>query len=645
MHRAEAGTFAGAREVLRAVYGYSEFRGAQQAIIEHVAQGGDAFVLMPTGSGKSLCYQIPALLRRGVAVVVSPLIALMHDQVTALLQLGVRAAYLNSTLSLEEVRRTEAAARRGELDLLYVAPERLMTPRCLELLGQVELALFAIDEAHCVSQWGHDFRPEYLQLGELADRFPGVPRLALTATADEATRRDIISRLGLGAARSFVAGFDRPNLRYAVAVKESPRAQLLAFLSEQAPGSSGIVYCLTRKRVEETAAWLQRTGFSALPYHAGLPQEVRKANQDRFLREDGVGAGIIMVATIAFGMGIDKPDVRFVAHLDLPRSIEAYYQETGRAGRDGQPAELLMLYGLADLIMQRQLILSSDADETHRRVEQRKLDALVGYCETARCRRQVLLGYFGETNARASCGACDNCQEPPRRYDGTLLAQKALSAVFRTGQRFGAGYVIEVLLGKTSERLVRNGHDALKTFGVGKELDLRGWHAVLRQLIAGGLLAVDIAGHGALTLTERSWPVLQGKEPVELREDARPLAGLRGRDARQKGERKRGRKAERAAAAIASTLGAGGDEAEAMFESLRRRRREIAIAQGVAPFIVFHDSTLREMAARRPQTLTELGQISGVGRAKLERYGQEMLTVLTGAGAGAKTMAFTGEAV
>jgi ATP-dependent DNA helicase RecQ len=617
------GTFAGAREVLRAVYGYPEFRGAQQEIIEHVTGGGDAFVLMPTGSGKSLCYQIPAMLRRGVGIVVSPLIALMHDQVTALSLLGVRAAYLNSTLPFDEVRRVEAAARRGELDLLYVAPERLMTPRCLELLEQMELALFAIDEAHCVSQWGHDFRPEYLQLGELVARFPGVPRLALTATADEATRRDIVMRLGLGQGRSFVAGFDRPNLRYAVAVKENPRAQLLAFLSEQAPGSSGIVYCLTRKRVEETAAWLVRTGFDALPYHAGLPQEVRKANQDRFLREDGV----LMVATIAFGMGIDKPDVRFVAHLDLPRSIEAYYQETGRAGRDGQPAELLMLYGLADLIMQRQLILSSEADDAHRRVEQRKLDALVGYCETAACRRQVLLGYFGETAVRAGCGACDNCQSPPRRYDGTLLAQKALSAVFRTGQRFGAGYVIDVLLGKSSERLARNGHDLLKTFGVGKELDLRGWHAVLRQLIAGGLLAVDIAGHGALLLTDRSWPVLQGRESVELREDTHPVLG---KAAKKERKSKRGKRDELTAASAA------GNETEAMFESLRKRRRELAQAQGVAPFIVFHDSTLREMAARRPQSLVELGQISGVGRSKLEKYGQEMLAVLTSDAAGTK---------
>ncbi|MFO0574681.1 MAG: DNA helicase RecQ [Polyangia bacterium] len=637
-----AAKFAGAREALRAVYGYSGFRGQQQAIIEHVAQGGDAFVLMPTGAGKSLCYQIPALLRPGVGLVVSPLIALMQDQVSALRQLGVRAAYLNSSLSLDEVRSTEAALARGDLDLLYVAPERLMTPRCLELLAGIELALIAIDEAHCVSQWGHDFRPEYLQLGELYERFAGVPRIALTATADEATRRDIIGRLRLDKdrGRSFVAGFDRPNLRYAVAVKESPRAQLLAFLSEQPPGSSGIIYCLTRRRVEETAAWLERTGLRALPYHAGLPQEVRRENQERFLREDGV----VMVATIAFGMGIDKPDVRFVAHLDLPRSIEAYYQETGRAGRDGQPAELLMLYGLADLIMQRQLILGSDADEAHRRVEQRKLDALVGLCETARCRRQVLLGYFGESTPSqysGGCGACDNCTSPPRRYDGTLLAQKALSAVYRTGQRFGAGYVIDVLLGKATERIVQNGHDQLKTFGVGKELDLRSWHAVLRQLVAGGFLSVDIAGHGSLTLTERSTAVLRGHEQVELREDSRPLPKVRG-------EGKRGRKDDKGARTgrdrPGSALPAGDDVATALFESLRQRRRELAQAQGVPPYVVFHDSTLREMAVRRPQSLDELGQVSGVGKAKLERYGAEMLAVLTAAGP-TKTMAFAEEAV
>jgi ATP-dependent DNA helicase RecQ len=638
MTATSAATFAGAREVLRAVYGYPGFRGQQQAIIEHVAQGGDAFVLMPTGAGKSLCYQIPALMRSGVGLVVSPLIALMQDQVSALRQLGVRAAYLNSSLSLDEVRRTEAALRRGELDLLYIAPERLMTPRGLELFAEVKLALVAIDEAHCVSQWGHDFRPEYLQLGELRERFADVPRIALTATADEATRRDILGRLRLDQARSFIAGFDRPNLRYAVAVKENPRAQLLAFLSEQPPGSSGIIYCLTRRRVEETAAWLERTGLRALPYHAGLPQEVRRENQERFLREDGV----IMVATIAFGMGIDKPDVRFVAHLDLPRSVEAYYQETGRAGRDGQPAELLMLYGLADLIMQRQLILGSEADEAHRRVEQRKLDALVGLCETARCRRQVLLSYFGEAapaQYSGGCGACDNCTAPPRRYDGTLLAQKALSAVYRTGQRFGAGYVIDLLLGKATERIVKNGHDQLKTFGVGKELDLRGWHAVLRQLVAGGFLSVDIAGHGSLTLTERSTAVLRGLEQVELREDSRPPQKARG-------EGRRGRSGERKVDKPGRdrSLPDGDDAASALFESLRQRRRELAQAQGVPPYVVFHDSTLREMAVRRPQSLDELSQVSGVGKAKLERYGAEMLAVLTAAGP-TKTMAFAEEAV
>ncbi len=606
-----------ARELLRAVYGYAAFRGQQEEIIEHVAHGGDAFVLMPTGSGKSLCYQLPALLRSGVGLVVSPLIALMQDQVAALRELGVRAAYLNSTLSAAEAARVEADARRGALDLLYIAPERLLTPRCLDLLSAMQLSLIAIDEAHCVSQWGHDFRPEYLGLGVLSDYFPGVPRLALTATADEVTRRDIIERLRLGQGRVFTAGFDRPNLYYAVTVKHNPKAQLLEFLRAQQPsggrraGASGIVYCLSRRRVEETAAWLVDKGFSALPYHAGLEAEVRKRHQERFLREDG----LVMVATIAFGMGIDKPDVRYVAHLDLPSSIEAYYQETGRAGRDGQPANLLLTYGLADVVLRRQLMQSSQGDEAHRRIEQRKLDALLGFCETTRCRRQVLLGYFGDTHA-GGCGFCDNCLHPPERFDGTLAAQKALSAVYRTGQQFGAAYIIDVLTGHTNDRIERNGHHTLKTFGVGSDLDKASWHSVLRQLIAAGLLSVDVAGHGSILLGERSWPVLRGQVSVELRRDTLAPKGKKARLAADKTPADRSRRE------------AGDDP---LFEALRNKRRELAQAQGVPPYIIFHDATLREMAQQHPRDLAALSRVSGVGRLKLERYGADFLGVLCAA--------------
>ncbi len=603
-----------ARELLRAVYGFSSFRGEQEAIVEHIARGGSAFVLMPTGSGKSLCYQLPALLRPGVGLVVSPLIALMQDQVAALRELGVRAAYLNSTLSAAEAARVESDARRGALDLLYIAPERLLTPRCLELLGAMQLSLIAIDEAHCVSQWGHDFRPEYLDLGILSERFPGVPRVALTATADEVTRRDILERLRLATARVFTAGFDRPNLYYAVTVKHNPRTQLLDFLRAQRSGvsrePSGIVYCLSRRRVEETAQFLQEKGYLALPYHAGLDAEVRKRHQERFLREDG----LVMVATIAFGMGIDKPDVRFVAHLDLPSSIEAYYQETGRAGRDGQPANLLMTYGLADVVLRRQLLQSSQADELHRRVEQRKLEALLGYCETTRCRRQVLLGYFGDAHPGA-CGFCDNCLHPPEHFDGTLVAQKALSAVYRTGQQFGAAYLIDVLTGHVNERIERNGHHLLKTFGVGRELDKTSWHSVLRQLIAAGLLSVDVAGHGSILLGERSWPVLRGQTAVELRRDT-----LEARPGRARRTDRAARPSERSAAR--------GSDGDPLFEALRGKRRELAAAQGVPPYIIFHDTTLREMAQLRPLDLAALARVSGVGKAKLERYGAAFLAVL-----------------
>ena len=610
-----------ALDLLRSVYGYTSFRGQQQDIIEHVVAGKDAFVLMPTGAGKSLCFQLPALLRSGVTIVVSPLIALMQDQVSALLQLGVRAAFLNSSQTLDDARRIEELARHGALDLLYVAPERLVTPRFLALLDQLraqdQLSLFAIDEAHCVSQWGHDFRPEYLGLSCLSERYPGVPRLALTATADEVTRQDIQERLQLQSARLFTSGFDRPNLYYSVAIKHNPRAQLLGFLQAQPQGSSGIIYCLSRRRTEETAEWLQKSGYCALPYHAGLESEVRRQHQERFLREDG----IIMTATIAFGMGIDKPDVRFVAHLDLPKSVEAYYQETGRAGRDGQPANLLMLYGLADVVLHRQLLLNSQSDEAHRRIEQRKLDALLGFCETAQCRRQVLLGYFGEERHTA-CGFCDNCLHPPETFEGTLVAQKALSAVYRTGQQFGAAYLVDVLTGQANPRVLRNGHHEIKTFGVGTELDKTGWHSVLRQLIAGGLLTVDVAGHGSIKLTDRSWLVLRKELSILLRKDTvTEPAGKRGR---------RGKNAITTDKGTSTTSDPASAEAAALFELLRRKRREVALAQDVPPYVIFHDTTLREMATQRPLDLVSLARISGVGKTKLERYGAQFLQVLRG---------------
>ena len=511
------------REVLDRVFGYGAFRGEQEAIIEHVAGGGDCLVVMPTGGGKSLCYQIPALLRAGVAVVVSPLIALMQDQVDALRQTGVRAGYLNSTLTFGEVRAIEDGARAGRLDLLYVAPERLMGERTLALLDGLRIALFAIDEAHCVSQWGHDFRPEYLQLSVLHERYPGVPRIALTATADEPTRREIAERLGLGGARVFVSGFDRPNIRYAIVPKRNAREQLLRFLDAEHRGHAGIVYCLSRRKVEETAQWLRGRGYDALPYHAGMGAEERKRHQDAFVREDGV----IIVATIAFGMGIDKPDVRFVAHLDLPKSIESYYQETGRAGRDGLPADAWMAYGLADVITLRQMVEGSEAGEQRKRLEVRKLDAMLGLCELTTCRRRTLLAYFGETRAEP-CGNCDNCIAPPEAWDATEAARKALSCVYRTGQRFGAGYVIDVLLGKDNERIRGFGHHRLSTFGIGADLDVSTWRSVFRQLVARGLMRVDVEGFGSLKLTGESRAVLRGACEVRLRRVRGAVAARRG---------------------------------------------------------------------------------------------------------------------
>jgi ATP-dependent DNA helicase RecQ len=594
-------------EILRAVFGFAAFRGHQGEIIDHVVAGGDALVLMPTGGGKSLCYQVPALCRDGIAIVISPLIALMRDQVEALRQLGVRAAALNSSVPYAEAMQVERQMRVGEIDLVNVAPERLLTDAFLDLLGACKLALFAIDEAHCVSQWGHDFRPDYLQLTVLHQRFPGVPRIALTATADAPTRRDIVERLELRQGRVFVAGFDRPNIRYRVQPKADTRAQLLSFLGAH-KGESGIVYCLTRGKVEEIAEWLTHKGWPALPYHAGLDKAVRDRHQDRFVKEDGV----IIVATIAFGMGIDKPDVRFVAHLDMPKSLEAYYQETGRAGRDGLPAEAFMLYGLEDVAKLRQFLEVSEAPDAQKQIERRKLDALIGYCETASCRRQVLLAYFGEQLA-GPCGNCDTCVEPVETFDGTELAQKALSCVYRTGQRFGAAHVIDVLRGADTEKIGRFGHAGLSTYGIGKELSVGEWRSVLRQLVAMGLLMVDIAGHGGLKLGPDCRAVLRGERRVELRRDS-----VRQRPLRKEKER---------AAAFAGD-GAGAPPDQALFEALRAKRMALAKAQGVPPYVIFHDSTLLAMAAAKPRDVDAFARLPGVGGAKLSRYASAFLAVI-----------------
>jgi ATP-dependent DNA helicase RecQ len=603
-----------ALEVLRTVFGYASFRGHQADAIETVLAGRDAIVLMPTGGGKSLVYQVPALVREGVGVIVSPLIALMQDQVAALRLLGVRAAFLNSTLDRAEADAVERDVADGRLDLLYVAPERLLTERTLRLLGETRVALVAIDEAHCVSQWGHDFRPEYLGLGVLADRFPGVPRVALTATADAATRREMREKLRLGEAREFVSSFDRPNIRYEVVDKIDARAQFLAFYRREHEGDAGIVYCLSRKSVDATAAWLADRGLRALPYHAGLDTGTRTLHQARFLREEG----LVMVATIAFGMGIDKPDVRFVAHLDVPRSLEGYYQETGRAGRDGAPASAFMTYGLADVVAVRRLVMAGGAGDDVKRVESRKLDALLSYCEAPGCRRQALLAYFGERLAEP-CGNCDTCLRPPETYDATLLAQKALSAVARTGGRFGAVHVIDVLRGRDTERVRSWRHHELPTFGVGADLDERGWRSVLRQLVARGDLVPDDEGHGSLRLGRGAAAVLRGDSTVRLRRDNGEVTP------RRRTERRRG------AASGAAPDGApsGGDEA--LFEALRATRAELARAQGVPAYVVFHDATLRAIASLRPVDHAQLATVSGVGQAKLERYGDAMLATVRSA--------------
>ncbi|MCL2829477.1 MAG: DNA helicase RecQ [Betaproteobacteria bacterium] len=602
----EASSAAG---LLHHTFGYPAFRGNQEAIITHITSGGDALVLMPTGGGKSLCYQIPALLRPGVGIVVSPLIALMQDQVDALNQLGVRAACLNSMLEWQEVREIERRLFARELDLLYIAPERLLNERSLGMLDRLEeaqqIALFAIDEAHCVSQWGHDFRPEYLQLSALHERYPQIPRIALTATADEATRQEIVLRLGLGNARIFVSSFDRPNIRYTVVEKDKPRQQLLAFLRGHL-GNSGIVYCLSRKKVEETAAWLTGQGYPALPYHAGLPAETRTENQRRFLREEN----LIMVATIAFGMGIDKPDVRFVAHLDLPKSLEAYYQETGRAGRDGEAADAWMSYGMQDVALQRARIDESGAPEEQKLLEAQKLNALLAYCEAPRCRRVVLLDYFGETHE--PCGNCDVCLDPPELFDGTVAAQKALSAVYRSGQRFGALHIIDILCGKATDKVRQWGHDTLPTFGVGAEFDPAGWRAILRQLVAAGFLRIELTEHGALKLTESARAVFKGERRVELRRYLKISA----------------KKEKSVAKKRIEELLELGPEALASFEALRRWRFETAKTQGLPAYVIFHDKTLKELALHRPTSLATLAETPGVGAAKIERYGKELLRLL-----------------
>ena len=599
--------------VLKTVFGYDGFRGDQAEIIDTLVAGDDALVLMPTGGGKSLCYQIPALLRRGTGVVVSPLIALMQDQVDAMTALGVRAAFLNSTLTPDERGAVIARLRAGELDLLYVAPEGLLTPATIALLDEAHrdggIALFAIDEAHCVSQWGHDFRPDYLGLNLLGERYADVPRVALTATATAATRADIVTRLGLDRARVFVESFDRPNIQYRIVPKASPDQQLLRLLRQEHPGEAGIVYCLSRASTEKVAQMLSANGIDALPYHAGLPAEVRSAHQGRFLREDG----LVMVATIAFGMGIDKPDVRFVAHLDLPKSVEGYYQETGRAGRDGQPATAWLAYGLAEVVQQRRLIELSDGDEAHKRNLATHLNAMLALCEAVECRRVQLLAYFGE--ASRPCGNCDTCLTPPETFDGTVSAQQALSAVWRLaherGQTFGAGQIIDILRGKTTEKVLRFRHQQLSVFGVGAELTEPAWRAVIRQLLAMGLLSVT-PEHSTLVLTDAAGEVLRGQRQVPLRRDvvAKASANKTGR-----------------ARTAASTTEALPPADQSLFETLRTWRAAEAKAQGKPAYIVFSDATLRAIATTRPASTSELGEVSGVGTVKLERYGAAMLAL------------------
>ncbi len=598
-----------AAHILRSVFGYDGFRAPQDQVVASLIAGEDALVLMPTGGGKSLCYQIPALIRYGTGIVISPLISLMQDQVAALRQVGVRAAFLNSALRPDEARRVERELRAGELDLLYVAPERLMMERMLELLDAVPVALFAIDEAHCVSQWGHDFRPEYLQLSVLHERYPQVPRIALTATADERTRQEIITRLGLDQAQIFISSFDRPNIRYRIHEGQgNSREQLLRFIREEHAGEAGIVYCLSRQKVDDLAVWLNSKGVSALPYHAGLGADVRSANQSRFISEEG----LVVVATIAFGMGIDKSNVRFVAHMSLPKSVEAYYQETGRAGRDGLPADAWMSYGLQDVIMLRQMMAESGADDAHKRVERHKLDAMLGLCELTSCRRQALLAYLGE-QLPAPCGNCDNCLSAPETWDATLAAQKALSCVHRTGQRFGVMYLVDVLLGKEDERIHRFGHDRISTFGIGTEFSATAWRGIFRQLIARGLLSVDVDGHGGLRLGDACRGVLRGEEQLWLRREAPAVKSRTKRSGKSGGS-------------AAGSLSSVADRE--LWDALRELRMVLAKAQNVPPYVVFHDATLAEMVRLRPQDPQALARLSGIGERKLAAYGEDFLQLI-----------------
>jgi len=592
-----------AQQILQTIFGYDNFRLQQQEIVDHIITGGDALVLMPTGGGKSLCYQIPSIIRSGVGIVISPLIALMQDQVDAMKLIGVRAAFLNSTLSREAIRDVEDALHNNELDLLYVSPERLMLSGMLNLIESLSVSLFAIDEAHCVSQWGHDFRPDYVQLTILHQRFPHIPRIALTATADQITQREIIEKLQLDEARHFISGFDRPNIQYRIHENNgNSREHLYRFIRNEHPDDAGIVYCLSRKKVDDTAAWLEKKGFTALPYHAGLSAQVRQTNQQRFLREDGV----IIVATIAFGMGIDKPDVRFVAHLNLPKSLEAYYQETGRAGRDGQAANAWMMYGLQDVITLKKMQATSEAPDAIKRIEHHKLDSMLGLCELTSCRRQSLLRYFGDEFEKP-CGNCDTCLEPPDTWEATAAAQKALSCVHRTGQRFGVSYLTDVLMGKDDERISRFEHDRISTYGIGKELNQNEWKNLYRQLIARGLLSVDIEGHGGLSLTEKSRPVLRGEETLHLRKISRKAKA-----------KSRERKINRYDNTSKNKL----------WQALRNRRQQLADEQGVPAFMIFHDATLAEMLENLPETLTQLANISGVGKRKLSDYGDAFLDIL-----------------
>jgi len=594
------------KHILHQVFGFNTFRGRQEEIITHVIAGKNAVVLMPTGGGKSLCYQIPALVRHGTAIVVSPLIALMKDQVDSLEQAGIKAAFLNSSLLPQEARKIEERLHRGQIDLLYVAPERVMTQSFQDLLREIQIAIFAIDEAHCVSQWGHNFRPEYAELSILHSRFPWVPVIALTATADGPTRNDIFERLGLKDAKLFVSGFDRPNITYRIVDKNNAKSQLLHLIKQEHVSDAGIVYCQTRKRVEDTAQWLAHQGLLALPYHAGLESDIRERNHLRFIREEGV----VMVATVAFGMGIDKPNVRFVAHLDVPRSLEAYYQETGRAGRDGLPATAWMTYGLADVVETKARIQSSELDDRQKRIELQKFEALLGYCESLSCRRAILLKYFGEEPS-SNCGNCDTCIKPPESWDGTQAAQKALSAVYRTGQTFGAGHLTDILIGKVTPKVKEWNHNQIKTFGVGVEYSKTQWYAIFRQLVAAGYLCVDIEGHGALKFNQSSGALLKGEtnirlrkvvdQPIKSKEPARPDKNVSNDDTQ-------------------------------LWEDLRYRRLLLSREQNVPPYVIFHDSTLLEMLKRRPKTLAQMSDIPGVGAAKLERYGQIFLEVIADSG-------------